>query len=62
MADLHGETVFLSASFPSGKRGERFMPYDPPGSPTPYPRFPERYSAATGLWHSVVTLLSHRLS
>ena len=31
MADLHGETVFLSASFPSGKRGERFMPYDPSG-------------------------------
>ena len=31
MVDLDQATVFLSASFPSGKRGERFMPYDPSG-------------------------------
>ncbi len=31
MADLNRTTVFLSASSPSGKRGERFMPYDPSG-------------------------------
>ena len=31
MVDLHRATVFLSASFPSGKRGERFTPYDPSG-------------------------------
>ena len=29
MANLHRATVFLSASFPSGERGERFRPYDP---------------------------------
>ena len=31
MANLNRATVFLSASFPSGERGERFMPYDPSG-------------------------------
>ena len=31
MADLDRATVFLSASFPSGERGKRFMPYDPSG-------------------------------
>ena len=31
MADLEGATVFLSASFPSGERGERFRPYDASG-------------------------------
>ena len=31
MADLHQATVFLSASFPSGERGEKFKPYDPSG-------------------------------
>jgi hypothetical protein len=29
MIDLGGARVFLSASFPSGERGERFRPYDP---------------------------------
>jgi hypothetical protein len=28
MIDLDGARVFLSASFPSGERGERFRPYD----------------------------------
>ena len=31
MADLDRATVFLSASFPSGKRGEQFKPYDASG-------------------------------
>ena len=31
MTDLHRENVFLSASFPSGKRGEKFAPYDASG-------------------------------
>ena len=31
MADLHRTTVFLSASFPSGMRGEQFRPYDASG-------------------------------
>ena len=31
MIDLHQATIFLSASFPSGKCGERFTPYDPSG-------------------------------
>ena len=31
MPDLHQSTIFLSASFPSGERGERFKPYDPSG-------------------------------
>ena len=31
MADLGRSTVFLSASFPSGERGEKFRPYDPSG-------------------------------
>ena len=31
MTDLHRATIFLSASFPSGNRGERFRPYDPSG-------------------------------
>lgn len=31
MANLNRATVFLSASFPSGERGERFKPYDPSG-------------------------------
>ena len=31
MANLHRAPVFLSASFPSGERGERFTPYDPSG-------------------------------
>ena len=31
LADLQRATVFLSASFPSGERGERFLPYDPSG-------------------------------
>jgi SLOG cluster3 family len=29
VTDLRGARVFLSASFPSGERGERFRPYDP---------------------------------
>jgi hypothetical protein len=28
-AMLEGRAVFISASFPSGDRGERFQPYDP---------------------------------
>ena len=31
MTDLHRATIFLSASFPSGNRGERFRPYDASG-------------------------------
>ena len=31
MTDLHQATVFLSTSFPSGKRSENFKPYDPSG-------------------------------
>ena len=31
MTDLRRATVFLSASFPSGKRGESFTPYDASG-------------------------------
>ena len=31
MADLERATVFLSASFPSGERGEQFKPYDASG-------------------------------
>lgn len=31
MADLNRATVFLSASFPSGKRSKKFKPYDPSG-------------------------------
>ena len=31
MPDLDRAPVFLSASFPSGERGERFRPYDPSG-------------------------------
>lgn len=31
MSDLKGQNVLLSASFPSGERGERFKPYDPSG-------------------------------
>ena len=31
MADLQRATIFLSASFPSGTRGERFRPYDASG-------------------------------
>ena len=29
MINLHRATIFLSASFPSGKRGQSFEPYDP---------------------------------
>ena len=31
MTDLHRASVFLSASFPSGKRGEKYKPYDASG-------------------------------
>ena len=31
MVDLHGATVLLSASFPSGRRGEQYRPYDASG-------------------------------
>ena len=31
MTDLRRATIFLSASFPSGKRGEKFLPYDASG-------------------------------
>ena len=31
MANLHRATVFMSASFPSGDRGEQFRPYDASG-------------------------------
>lgn len=31
MMSLHGQHLFLSASFPSGERGERFRPYDAAG-------------------------------
>lgn len=31
MTNLHRATIFLSASFPSGDRGERFRPYDASG-------------------------------
>lgn len=31
MANLDQAAIFLSASFPSGERGKRFMPYDASG-------------------------------
>lgn len=31
MANLHGQTIFISASFPSGERGRQFEPYDAAG-------------------------------
>ena len=29
MTNLEGQSLFLSASFPSGARGQRFKPVDP---------------------------------
>ena len=48
MIDLQGKNVFISASFPSGERGEKYKPYDPGGIADAVCAFARRILANNG--------------